>query len=393
MNALRRLAFVAPRYEEKGTVGGAETLLKALAERCVAAGYEVDFLTTCATDHHTWKNTLPPGNRRINGLSVHFFPVDEDRNVARFHALQGRIDQRETLTPDEEREWITHSVNSRALIAHLQQAGGGYERIFFGPYLFGVTWFGTAVWPDRSILVPCLHDEPFAYLGIMREMFHRVRGFAFNAVPERELAVRLYGVDPAHSEIVALGLDPFDVDPMAFARRTGLKTPYVIYSGRREGGKGTPLLCAYMDVYRVHTGRDVKLVLTGRGSIEAPDSLQPHLIDLGFVGENEKREAMAGAVAFVHPSVNESLGIVLLESWMAGTPALVRDCSVVLKDQCKRSGGGLWFANYPEFEACLNRLIDDPVLRQSMGESGRRMVRAEYAWPAVMERFQRLLNR
>ena len=40
---------------------------------------------------------------------------------------------------------------------------------------------------------------------------------------------------------------------------------------------------------------------------------------------------MAGALAFCHPSVNESFGIVLLESWLARTPALVHAGSDVLQ--------------------------------------------------------------
>jgi glycosyltransferase involved in cell wall biosynthesis len=91
-------------------------------------------------------------------------------------------------------------------------------------------------------------------------------------------------------------------------------------------------------------------------------------------------------VAFCHPSVNESLGIVLLESWMARTPALVHAGSLVLRDQCRRSHAGLWFQTYPEFEEELLLLLDNTRLRHEMGEAGRRFVCEAYAWPAVEER-------
>ena len=393
MPTAQRLAFVAPRFAEGGTVGGAETLLKALAERCAAAGRQVDFLTTCATNHFTWENTIAAGTREVNGMTVRFFPVNEDRDVSAFLQVQHRIDQRLPVSDADERTWIAHSVNSRALTDHLRAHGADYDRILFGPYLFGVTWFGSSVWPEKSMLVPCLHDEAFAYLGIMKEMFHRVRGFAFNTAPERDLAVRLYGIDPARSEVVGLGLDPFEADPHAFAQRRGIAQPYVIYSGRRETLKGTPLLCAYLDTFRARTGRDVKIVFTGSGQIDAPESLRPHLLDAGFLPEQEKHEAMAGAVAFIHPSVNESLGIVLLESWLAGTPALVHAKGVVLRDQCRRAGGGLWFRNFPDFEAALALLLDRPGTRNALGAAGRRFVLDEYAWPAVERRLLGLLDR
>jgi glycosyltransferase involved in cell wall biosynthesis len=114
--------------------------------------------------------------------------------------------------------------------------------------------------------------------------------------------------------------------------------------------------------------------------------LWPFITDLGFVSEQEKQEAMAGALAFVHPSLNESLGIVLLEAWLAGTPGLVHAGSAVLRWQCRSSGGGLWFRHYPDFEEMLKRLMDNPDLRQQMGAAGRAYVLRAYNQNAVDER-------
>lgn len=382
----QRIAFVCPRFSEKGTIGGAETLLKALAERCARAGREVHFLTTCASNHFTWENDVPPGLREHNGLKVHFFPVNEDRDVGRFLTIQGSIDKGVRVSPEDERAWIENSVNSRALVQHLRERGDGYDRIVAGPYLFGVTWAVAEAWPEKTLLVPCLHDEVFAYLGIMKDMFLKVRGFLFNTNPERELARRLYGIDLDKSTVVGLGLEPFEANPRAFAARHGLAAPYVVYSGRRETLKGTPLLCAYLQAFRERTARDVHAVFTGSGAIEAPPELLPAIRDVGFVSEQEKHEAMAGAVAFIHPSINESLGIVLLEAWLAGTPCLVHAKSEVLRDQCQRANGGLWFRNYPQFEEELLMLLDEEPTRKVLAAAGRRFVLQEYAWPAVERR-------
>lgn len=382
----RRLAFIAPRYSEKGTIGGAETLLKALAERCAAAGLGVDFLTTCAVDHFSWKNERPPGEKTINGVRVHFFPVNEDRDVATFLRVQAAIDKRAPLSAEEERLWIANSVNSRALMDFLAARIDSFERLIAGPYLFGITWSAAMRYSEKMLLVPCLHDEPFAYLGIMRKMFRSVRGFLFNTYPEQTLAERLYGIDPARARVVGIGLDPFEADPHATAGKLGLNARYVIYSGRREPLKGTPLLCEYLHVFRERTGVNLHAVFTGSGPIDAPEGLRPFIHDLGFVSEREKHDAMAGAVAFVHPSINESLGIVLLEAWLAGTPCLVHANSVVLKDQVRRANGGLWFKHYAQFEAALLRLLEDEPLRRALAESGRAYVRREYSWEAVERR-------
>ena len=387
-----RIAFIAPRFAVGGTVGGAETLLKNLAEHAAAAGRHVTFLTTCAQSHFSWENTLPPGQRKVGNLDVHFFPVDAHRDVGAFLRAQAQIDRGGPVSARDEEIWIRNSVNSRALCDYLKAHGGEFDRILAGPYLFGVTYHAAQIWPEKTLLVPCLHDEVFAYLGIMRGLFGRVAGCLFNSEPERDLALRLYDFPAARSAVVGMGLDVFEADATAFAKRRGMSASYVMYSGRREMLKGTPLLCAYLHAFRARTGRDLKLVCTGSGPIEAPPEFVDHIMDLGFVSEQEKREAMAGAVAFIHPSVNESFGIVLLEAWLARTPGLVHAKSAVLRWQCQQSNGGLWFRHYPDFEEALLRLLDDPALRCTLGQNGRAYVERAYAWPAVEQRLFQALD-
>jgi glycosyltransferase involved in cell wall biosynthesis len=386
MAPAERIAIVCPRFSEWGTVGGAETLLKHLGRRIAAAGRQVDFLTTCAEDHHSWANALAAGSFAWDGMTIHRFPVDEDRDVARFLEIQESISLGLEVSAEEELDWLGHSVNSRALCRHLEAEGDRYDRILLGPYLFGLIWQAAQIRPGKSLLVPCLHDEPFARVRAMRRLFEPVRGFLFNTLPEQRLAQRLFGIPEARCAVVGMGLDPFDADPDAFARRHGIHRPYVLFSGRREPLKGTPLLTDYVAAFRERTRADIALVFTGSGDIEAPSALWPHILDVGFVSEEVKREAMAGAVAFVHPSVNESLGIVLLESWMAGAPCMVSAFGEVLRWQCESSGGGLWFRTYPDFEQQLELLLQDPALRNRLGQAGRDYVLREYGWPAVDQR-------
>jgi glycosyltransferase involved in cell wall biosynthesis len=391
MSRAATIAFVCPRFSEQGTVGGAETLLKKLAERAAAAGRRVTFLTTCAESHFTWDNTVPPGTRRIGNLTVHFFPVDP-RDTDTFQRIQQALCAGAQLTLADEETWVRNSVNSSALYAHLRERGAEYDRIVMGPYLYGLIYAASAIHPTRTLLAPCLHDEPFAYLDVTRRLFERVGGCLFNSEPERDLARRLFCLPERKGSVVGLGLDPFEADPKAFAARRGLAVPYVIYAGRRESGKGTPLLCDYMQAFRERTGLDIKLVFTGSGPIEAPAELQPHILDVGFVTEEDKQAALAGALAFAHPSTLESLGIVLLEAFLAGTPALVHAGSDVLTWQCRRSGAGFWFRHYPEFEEELLWLAHNEDARRRMGAAGKSYVLREYDWAAVERRFFQVLD-
>lgn len=393
MSTARRIAFVCPRFAEGGTVGGAETLMKNLAERSSSAGRQVTFLTTCATDHFTWANALPPGIRRhAPNMAVRFFPVAGNRDLDAFLRAQDLICRGADYTPADEQAWLANSVNSPELCAHLAEAGAEYDRIVIGPYLFGLSYFASRVHPGRTRLIPCLHDEPFARVRAFREMFRAAGGLIFNSGPERDLARRLYDLPPGRAWVVGMGLDDFAADPAVFARRHGLTAPYVVYSGRREAGKGVPLLLDYLNLFRQRTGMDVKLVLTGSGPVDPPAALAPHVLDVGFVSESEKREAMAGASAFCQPSTNESFSIVLLEAWLAGAPALVHARCAVTVDHCRRSGGGLWFMTYAEFETELLLLLRRPDIRQRLGAAGRAYVVCEYSWPRILARFFEALD-
>ena len=385
-----KVAVVSPRLHEPGTVGGAETLLHSLALDAVALGHEVELLCTCAKDHRTWANELPPGSFERDGMTVRRFPVDP-RDMDAWARVQIALQNGEEVSDDEAVAWLENSVNARELVGRLRD--GGYDRVLAGPYLFGLTWSVARAVPGKTLLVPCFHDEPYSHVGPLLDAFRGVRGFLFNTEPERELAHRLMpGLAPRVEAVVAMGLEPFEVSKTAFAERTGVRAPYVVYSGRREEGKGTPVLVDFVDAFRRRTGRDLHLVMTGSGDVQVPSSLAPAFHDLGFVSEAEKREAMAGAVAFVHPSLNESLSIVLLESWLARTPALVHAKSPVLRSQCERANGGLWFRDYPEFEEELLLLLDDPATAAALAARGRAWTVETYAPAAVRARLGKALS-
>ncbi len=388
-----RLAFVCPRLHEPGTVGGAETLIYSLAKDAVSLGYEVEFLTTCAKSHFTWENELPEETFVRDGMVVRRFKVDEQRDVNTFLTLQTNICSGYELSDEEEERWLRNSVNSSGLIRYLTEYASEIDRVLTGPYLFGLVEAVARAVPEKVLLIPCLHDEPFARVRRIQSMFKAVRGFLFNTEPEQQLAHRLIdGLSPKVEAVIAMGIEPFDVAKDAFAKRTGITAQYVLYSGRREPLKGTPTLVDYVGCFRERTGRDIKLVMTGSGHVDIPESLRDHFIDLGFVSEQEKREAMAGAVAFIHPSVNESLSIVILEAWLARTPALVHARGEVLRWQCESSNGGLWFSRYPEFEEELLFYLDNPDKAAIMAEQGRAYTIGKYAPEAVRKRFDKALK-
>ncbi|MGH7820067.1 MAG: glycosyl transferase, partial [Candidatus Binatia bacterium] len=261
------LAFVVPRYGRE-IVGGAETLARGFAERLPRERFAVEVLTTCARDHHSWKNDLPPGEERHDGVRVRRFAVSP-RDVGGFLSVQQRMSDGFVLDLEEELAWAAGSVNSEALYEFLEDRAERYDAFLFLPYLFGTTLLGTEIDPRRSVLIPCLHDEPFAYLKIVHHLFHRVRGVLFNSAPERSLARRLLGV-ASDAPVVGFGFDavrPDERGAAAFRDRYGIDGDYLLYFGRKEGGKNLPLLLENFRACR-EAGEDVTLVVAGDGSID-----------------------------------------------------------------------------------------------------------------------------
>ena len=386
-----RLAFVVPRYGAN-IVGGAETLVRGLAQHLVADGHAVEVLTTCAKDHLSWKNALPAGVHREAGVTVRRFPV-QPRDTRRHAWLQYRILRGSRLGPKEEARWVHESVGSRELFDYLAERQGDYDLVCFAPYLFGTTLRGVPLVPGRAVLIPCLHDEPFAHLGVVREAFQACRGFIFNAPPEAALAEKLYGIGDRPAGVVGLGFDPPPAtDPAAFRRRHGLEGPLLFYLGRKETGKNLPLLIEYALRYRDLRRSDLTLVLAGDGPVTAPPGT-PGVRDLGYLDAAAKAAAYAAATVVCQPSVNESFSIVLMEAWLAGTPVLVHARCAVTTHHVFQAGGGLAFEDFYEFAEALDVLLEDGERRRRLGIQGRAYVETVYSWPAVTARLRETLER
>jgi glycosyltransferase involved in cell wall biosynthesis len=385
-----RLAFVVPRYG-KDILGGAEGITRSLAEHLPRPEFSVDVLTTCASDLITWRNVYPPGLARINGVRVHRFPVDHRfRDGRRYQELLVQFTNHCPTTVDEEYEWIDHSAHSPALYQYVAQRGREYDFLIFGPYLFGITFYGTTLWPDRSILWPHLHDEPFARFLQTRLMMEACRGIMYNCEPEMELARDKLGIWNPGSCIVGEGMDDTRADPGRFRRRFGLSDPFVLFSGRLSSRKNLLELVSFFVGYKRLRPGPLKLVLMGRGPLSIPS--HSDILSIGFQDEQDKRDVFAAATVLCQPSLWESFSIVIMESWLAGVPVIVHGGCEVTRYHVLRSNGGLYYENLDEFVGVLDWLMEHPVERRQMGQLGRAYVLSEYNWETVLDRFREALQ-
>lgn len=386
---------MVPRYYE-GIAGGAETLLGAIATRLVQRGEDVELLTTCARDNRTWVNEYSPGESLVGGVCVRRFPVDE-RDLERWIPVQCAIHEGKNVSYSDQLTWMQESVNSRALYRYLVEYSSTYDAIFFGPYLFGTTFWGSQVCPEKSVLVPCLHDEAYAYLDVLAAMFRRVRGCLFNAEPEMHLAHSLYG--SISGGVVGMGFEPQlqnSVDRLE--PYFDEKFPYIVYLGRKEMGKNVHLLIDYFSAMkdRKMLPSELRLVILGGGSfsdLHRPEALgRGDVIDLPHVSEDEKSRVLKHALFLCQPSVNESFSIVLMEAWMLGTPVVVHGECAITKHHVVESGGGLYFSSPEDFAGVTRYMLAEPEKRTQFALCGRQYVLEHYSWRNVLSRFDRVVG-
>jgi glycosyltransferase involved in cell wall biosynthesis len=218
-------------------------------------------------------------------------------------------------------------------------------------------------------------------------MFRRVRGVAFHTNAELALARRLYQMRPDAPVLVREGVDTaFASNAERFIAKYGIKD-FLLYVGRKEIGKNVPLLIDYFAQYKRHYGGDLKLILVGRGTVEIPPDCHHDILDLGFLPEQDKRDAYAASLALCQPSLNESFSIVIMEAWIAETPVFVHDDCAVTREHCLEANGGLFFADAEEFAATVELLQGIPSLRLALGAQGRQYVLRHFTWEAVVANY------
>ena len=387
-----KLAFVIPWYGES-IPGGAEFATRRLAEELASRGRPVEVLTTCIRDFHSdWgKNHHRQGARLENGVLVRRFNVTR-RNALVFDDFNGRLLHGMLLTREEEFRFMREMVNSPGLIRFIESHRDEYF-FFLTPYLFSTTYYGVRAGLDRAWLIPRLHDECYAHMQLIKEMFEAAHGVIFLSHPEMALARQLYDLDRARVGLIGDGIDAgWSGDAQRFRARTGISDPFILYAGRRASTKNVPVLIENFQRYKSLRDTPLKLVLIGSGNAGIAGSRDSDLIDLGFVTTQDKADVMAAASVLCQPSKNESFSLVIMEAWLLGTPVLVNAECAVTSDHCRRSNGGLYFSDSSEFAACLDFLLGEPEIARRMGQLGGQYVRANFGWDTVIKRFDYVMD-
>ncbi len=383
----RRIVFVTPRYGP-AIIGGAERLILGWAEQLAQRGYAIEVLTTSVVNMDTWgshtESSVEYTEESLNGVAVRRFAPD-NVDAAIFHQIYTRASQHHPIHYSEERAFMRHNFQSNALNTYLREHANDIVCAIFAPYLFGTTYWGMQVVPEKAIIVPCLHDEASARFTVFREMLEGAAGIFFNTRAECDFATTTLNITNPSRAVVGYGFDP-DTPPgnaAAFRARYHLPEEIILYSGRLEAGKNVNLLIDFFVRYKEEHPGALTLVLTGRNAGHVAIPHRHDIVPLGVLPEAELPDAFAAATLLCQPSLNESFSIVMMEAWLQGRPVLVHADCAVTSSHIHASGGGATFHNYASFRDAVQQFVTDPQHAARLGQAGGAYVRQHYNWETI----------
>jgi len=383
-----KIALVTPWYGEN-LPGGAETYCRKTAENLQKGLIDIEILTTCVKEFNSdWNNNFyKEGLYLVNGIPVRRFSV-RMRNTSLFDRINYKLLYNEYVSYEEEEIFIQEMVNSNALYAYIRDHGSDYDFFLFIPYMFGTTYYGSFLHSQKTILIPCLHEERYAHMLLYRSMFENAKGIIYLSEPEKRVGDSLFNIRN-YQKVLGGGIDTqYDFNPKRFRNKFSISGDFILYVGRRELGKNVPLLIEYFCQFKRNNSESpVKLLLIGSGVVDIPYDYQSDIIDLGIVSDQEKYDAYSAATLLCQPSINESFSIVIMESWLCGTPVLVHGGCAVTKDHCIKSNGGFFFNDYDEFEKNISFFLKNPEKNHEMAKSGKEYVESNYSWTNIIKKY------
>ncbi len=261
---------------------------------------------------------------------------------------------------------------SDALIAELNQRESEFHAIFAGPYLSWIVCEVARNFAEKTLLLPCFHDEPAAQHPSWHEVYGQVAGFLFHSTAEEKLAQAQLGFNHPNSTVIGTMLAKVEQEPIR-----NNQTKFLVYCGRLTREKNVPFLLECAKRYQQNSPGRFEFVIVGEGNVTIPN--EPGFRNLGKVSEAEKAKILGQAQALLNFSRNESLSLVALEAWQQGTPVIAHQDCEVLRDHVQQSQGGEFISDYSSFVRVLNDLYENPQRWQNKGKNGQTFVSRHYS--------------
>lgn len=177
--------------------------------------------------------------------------------------------------------------------------------------------------------------------------------------------------------------------------------PSILFVGRLVERKGVSVLIEAIGRLK---NRDARVVIVGEGpersrleALSRQTGVADRVEFRGKVSDAELQRAYQRASAFVLPSVldtrgdTEGLGVVLLEAMNYGVPVVASRIGGIVDVVADRDSGLLVPAgDSTALAVALDGLLGSPDEARRLGEAGRKRLREQFSWDAIVARWDAL---
>lgn len=373
-----KILQVIPCYLPAHRYGGPVKSVHELSRKLVELGAEVTVYTTNADGPETLG---VPTDRAclLDGVKVHYFPVEKPRSYFRSTCLNRALQDRVHHFDLVHINWL-YVYPTLAAARHCLR-----QKV---PYLLAPRGMLD---PNAIAMKGALKKKLYLHL-LEKKHLCGSKGLHFTSRGERDQAAASGWALPSYVVGNGLDLDAYGAPPETgafgdcFPETQGKRL--VLFLGRLNFIKGLDLLArAWPQVVREIP--EAHLVLAGpdddgygekvRGWLKAGGVLQS-VTFAGMLTGAEKLAALAAAEVFVASSYLESFGMAIVEAMACKKPVVVTD-RVNISPEIKEAQAGLVTACDPEeISRALVRLLQDPENAHVIGENGYRLVERRFTW-------------
>jgi len=209
-------------------------------------------------------------------------------------------------------------------------------------------------------------------------------------------------VPPARLRVLPLGIAApiARPDPIAARARFG-PGPALAFVGQLRYYKGLGLLLDALAALRAQGGPQPRLLVVGRGPMEAEwraqaraGGLEDQVSWLGNLADAERDRVLAASDVFVLPAVarSEAFGLVLLEAMAAGLPLITTELGTGTSwvNQHEETGLVVPAGDAVALAAAVRRLLEDGRSREAMGARARQRFSASFTAARMLADLDRI---
>jgi len=404
-----KITFVALNYAPSR--GGAQEHVRRVAEGLVARGHRVTVLTT---DSLRSPSSHRPGRIRsayevIGGVEVRRCATPRVvawllPEIRRAVAWQRRRAGQPTTTPSG--PWLLGPWSPALLLA--VRRAMRTDDIVVGcsaPFTTVVlpNWLRLRRGGARVASMPLLHASgPGPHPAVSRAL--RTSDLVFASTAFEAGVDRTLGISSLRVGVVPPGVEPQDFPaftPAEARARCGLpERPTVGFIGRIAAYKGVDtLLAAAPEIWAEAPDTTVLIAGSATGwqgfrSAEVAALGGDRLVLREGFEDDERALLYAACDVVVHPSRDESFGLVALESWAAHRPVVLADIPCVRSFvEDGRTAVMIAPGDAPGLARTVIGLLADPAEREQLAEAGNAEIAGRFDWDHVCNSWDEALQR